>query len=86
MGEHAHEQHSAVQVRGDAAAEPQGAGRGVGRSERASADPVPRFLALWQNGKLDFEGMISHRRPIEDINEGLDDMRAGRGIRTVLSF
>ena len=47
---------------------------------------VPRFIALWQNGKLDFEGMISHRRGIEDINEGLDDMRAGRGIRTVLSF
>ena len=36
--------------------------------------------------KLDLEGMISHRRPIEDINKGLDDMRAGRGIRTVLSF
>jgi Zn-dependent alcohol dehydrogenase len=47
---------------------------------------VPRFIALWQNGKLDFEGMISHRRPIEEINQGLDDMRAGRGIRTVLSF
>ena len=47
---------------------------------------VPRFIALWQNGKLDLEGMISHRRPIEDINQGLDDLRAGRGIRTVLSF
>ena len=47
---------------------------------------VPRFIALWRSGKLDFEGMISHRRQIEDINQGLDDMRAGRGIRTVLSF
>ena len=47
---------------------------------------VPRFIALWQNGKLDFEGMISQRRSIEDINAGFEDMRAGRGIRTVLSF
>ena len=47
---------------------------------------MPRFIALWQNGKLDFEGMISQRRSIEDINAGFEDMRAGRGIRTVLSF
>jgi len=30
--------------------------------------------------------MVSHRRPIEDVNAGLDDMRASRGLRTVLSF
>jgi len=47
---------------------------------------VPRFIAMWQNGKLDFEAMISSRRPISEINEGFADMRAGHGIRTVLSF
>jgi len=47
---------------------------------------VPRFLALWRKGVLDLESMISHRRPIEDVNLGLDDMRAGRGLRTVLEF
>lgn len=47
---------------------------------------VPRFLALWRAGKLDLESMISHRRPISDVNAGLDDMRASRGLRTVLSF
>ena len=47
---------------------------------------IPRFLALWRKGALDLESMISHRRPIEDVNAGLDDMRAGRGLRTVLSF
>jgi Zn-dependent alcohol dehydrogenase len=30
--------------------------------------------------------MISHRRPLADINAGLDDMRAGRGLRTVLAL
>ena len=47
---------------------------------------VPRFLALWRKGALDLESMISDRRPIEDINAGLDDMRASRGLRTVLEF
>jgi S-(hydroxymethyl)glutathione dehydrogenase / alcohol dehydrogenase len=54
-----------------------------------SANPhreVPRMLSLWQQGRLDLEGMISFRRPLEEINEGFDDMRAGHGIRTVLTL
>ncbi len=47
---------------------------------------IPRFLALWRKGALDLESMISHRRPLADINAGLDDMRAGRGLRTVLAL
>lgn len=47
---------------------------------------VPRFLALWRKGALDLESMITSRRPIEDVNLGLDDMRASRGLRTVLEF
>jgi len=33
---------------------------------------------------LDLERMVSSRRPLAEINEGLDDLRAGRGIRTVI--
>lgn len=47
---------------------------------------IPRFLALWRKGALDLESMITHRRGIEDVNAGLDDMRSSRGLRTVLSF
>ena len=47
---------------------------------------IPRFLALWRKGALDLESMISHRRPIEDVNLGLEDMRMSRGLRTVLEF
>ena len=45
---------------------------------------VPRFLDLWRRGLLDLEGMISNRRPLAEINEGMDDLLAGKGIRTVL--
>ena len=47
---------------------------------------VPNFLALWRKGALDLESMVTHRRPIEDINAGIEDMRASRGLRTVLDF
>ena len=47
---------------------------------------VPNFIALWRRGALDLESMVTTRRPIEDVNAGVDDMRASRGLRTVLDF
>lgn len=47
---------------------------------------IPRLLALWKAGYLDLEGLITARRSIEEINQALDDLKASRGIRTVLSF
>jgi len=45
---------------------------------------IPRLVALWQAGRLDFEGLITSRRPLSEINDAAADMRAGRGIRTVM--
>lgn len=47
---------------------------------------IPRLVSLWQAGRLDLESLITARRPLEQINEALDDLRASRGIRTVLSL
>jgi S-(hydroxymethyl)glutathione dehydrogenase / alcohol dehydrogenase len=47
---------------------------------------VPRLLSLWRRGALDLESMISFRRPLGEINDGFADMRAGRGIRTMIDF
>jgi S-(hydroxymethyl)glutathione dehydrogenase / alcohol dehydrogenase len=44
-----------------------------------------RLLGLWRSGRLDIEGMVSHRGRLSDINEALDNVRAGRAIRTVLT-
>jgi len=46
---------------------------------------IPRLIALWQAGRLDLEGLITARRPLAEINEAMDDLRASRGIRTVLA-
>jgi Zn-dependent alcohol dehydrogenase len=45
---------------------------------------VPRLVALWQSGRLDLEALVTSRRPLADINAAFDDLRASRGIRTVL--
>jgi len=44
------------------------------------------LIRLWKAGKLDLEGMITRRIGIEDVNDALADMRAGEGIRSVISF
>lgn len=47
---------------------------------------VPRLIRLWQSGKLDLESMITHRRPLSQINEAFDDLANNRGIRTVIKI
>jgi Zn-dependent alcohol dehydrogenase len=47
---------------------------------------IPLLLSLWKAGKLDLEGMITRRRPITEVNEAFDDLRAARGLRTVLEL
>lgn len=47
---------------------------------------VPRLLGLWRAGRLDLEGLVTARRPLAEINEAMAEMRASRGIRTVLSL
>ncbi|MDP6977533.1 MAG: Zn-dependent alcohol dehydrogenase [Myxococcota bacterium] len=47
---------------------------------------IPRMIDLYMAGRLDLEGMISHRRPLGEINEAADDLAAGRGVRTVLDL
>jgi Zn-dependent alcohol dehydrogenase len=47
---------------------------------------IPRLIALWQAGRLDLEALITARRPVDEINQAMEDLRASRGIRTVLSF
>ncbi|MGZ4710752.1 MAG: zinc-binding dehydrogenase, partial [Acidimicrobiales bacterium] len=47
---------------------------------------IPRLIGLWQAGLLDLEGLITSRRPLAEINDAMDDLRAGRGIRTVITL
>jgi Zn-dependent alcohol dehydrogenase len=46
----------------------------------------PRLLSLWRAGKLDLEGMVTARRPLTEIGDAFADMKAGKGLRTVLTL
>jgi Zn-dependent alcohol dehydrogenase len=47
---------------------------------------IPRFLGLWRAGRLDLPALITARRPLVEINQAMDDLRASRGVRTVLAI
>lgn len=45
---------------------------------------VPELVDLFMAGELDLETMISGRRPLAEAAEALDDLAAGRALRTLL--
>jgi Zn-dependent alcohol dehydrogenase len=45
---------------------------------------IPRYLALWRAGQLDLEALITNRVPLAGVNDGLADLVAGKGVRTVV--
>jgi Zn-dependent alcohol dehydrogenase len=47
---------------------------------------IPRLVSLWRAGRLDLESLVTSRRPLAEIDAAMNDLRAGRGIRTVLSI
>ena len=51
-----------------------------------SVRDIPRLVALWQAGRLDLESLVTARRPLAEINAAMDDLRASRGIRTILDL
>jgi len=47
---------------------------------------VPRFISLFQAGKLPVDALLTHRLRLEEINEGFDRLAQGVGVRQVALF
>ncbi len=47
---------------------------------------VPRIVDWYMNGKINIDDLITHKLPLERINEGFDLMHAGKSIRSVVEF
>ncbi|MER8182749.1 zinc-binding dehydrogenase [Kitasatospora sp. NPDC094015] len=47
---------------------------------------MARAVDLWRAGRLDLAGMITHRLPLEAVNEAIAQMRGGEALRTVLTL
>jgi S-(hydroxymethyl)glutathione dehydrogenase/alcohol dehydrogenase len=47
-------------------------------------DVVPRMLELYRAGKLKLDELITTRYTLDQVNQGYEDMMAGRNIRGVI--
>ncbi|WP_326690678.1 Zn-dependent alcohol dehydrogenase [Streptomyces sp. NBC_01795] len=45
-----------------------------------------RAIALWRAGRIDLEGLITHRVRLSEINEAIDQMRSGEALRTSITL
>ncbi len=45
-----------------------------------------RAIALWRAGRIDLEGLITHRVPLDRINDAVEQMRTGEALRTTITF
>ncbi|MCX5382755.1 Zn-dependent alcohol dehydrogenase [Streptomyces sp. NBC_00083] len=45
-----------------------------------------RAIALWRAGRIDLEGLITHRVRLAGINDALDQMRSGEALRTCIEI
>ncbi|HEY6979374.1 Zn-dependent alcohol dehydrogenase [Reyranella sp.] len=59
------------------------------RSSYGGARPArdfPRLARAYLDGKLQLDPYLTRRLQLEEINAGFDDLKAGRGIRSVIVF
>jgi S-(hydroxymethyl)glutathione dehydrogenase / alcohol dehydrogenase len=65
----------------------------TGRSWRGTAfggakgrTDVPRIVDWYMDGKINIDDLITHKLPLDDINQAFDLMHSGESIRTVIEF
>jgi S-(hydroxymethyl)glutathione dehydrogenase/alcohol dehydrogenase len=49
-------------------------------------DAMPRLLSMYEAGTLKLDELITARYKLDDINEAMKDLRAGKNIRGVIAF
>ena len=47
---------------------------------------IPRYVALYRQGRLPVDKLMSGKIPLEQINEGFDRLHAGRVVRQIVTF
>jgi S-(hydroxymethyl)glutathione dehydrogenase/alcohol dehydrogenase len=47
---------------------------------------MPYYLDLYRQGRLDLDGMVTDRLPLERIEDAFRAFDGGEGMRTVITF
>jgi len=45
---------------------------------------LPRFVALYQAGRLPVDRLLTHRLSLDEVNEGFDRLAGGLAVRQVI--
>jgi S-(hydroxymethyl)glutathione dehydrogenase / alcohol dehydrogenase len=49
-------------------------------------DDIPRLVALYEDGRLKLDELVTATYPLDEINEAADSMRRGEAVRNVIVF
>ncbi|AMO63575.1 alcohol dehydrogenase B [Mycolicibacterium phlei] len=60
--------------------------KGVLYGEMNPREAMPRLLSMYETGTLKLDELVTQRYKLDDINEAMRDLRAGRNIRGVIEF
>ncbi|BCO35914.1 NDMA-dependent alcohol dehydrogenase [Mycobacterium heckeshornense] len=60
--------------------------KGVLYGEMNPREAMPRLLSMYEAGTLKLDELITQKYKLDDINEAMRDLRAGRNIRGVIAF
>jgi Zn-dependent alcohol dehydrogenase len=50
------------------------------------ADDIPRLVALYEDGRLKLDELVTRTYPLDEINEAIGSMRRGEAVRNVIVF
>lgn len=66
-----------------------GTGKTIKATQGGGFHPVidiPRYVGLWRSGQLKLDGIISHRIPFAEINQGIELVRNGQAGRVTIEM
>ena len=66
-----------------------GEGKTIKATQGGAFNPtndIPRYVDMWETGRLKLDGLITHRLPLTEINEGLELVRAGMAGRVLIEM
>jgi S-(hydroxymethyl)glutathione dehydrogenase / alcohol dehydrogenase len=47
---------------------------------------VPKIVDWYMDGRIDIDDLITHKMPLERINDAFDLMHQGKSIRSVIEY
>jgi Zn-dependent alcohol dehydrogenase len=60
--------------------------KGVLYGEMNPREAMPRLLSMYEAGVIKLDELITEKYTLDDINQGMKDLRAGKNIRGMIAF